>query len=60
MILSVSASQGFCCYERYPELTGCLTANFMDYSNPRCQTSFTEGQINRMRSSISQFRDYGY
>ena len=35
-----------------------LTDNFMDYGNPTCINSFTQGQVNRMRAAIASLR-YG-
>jgi len=35
---------------------GDMFMNYMDYTNDACMSMFTEGQKNRMRSAISQYR----
>ncbi|EAU87110.2 metalloprotease [Coprinopsis cinerea okayama7 len=46
-------------HDSCPHLPGVdLKSNFMDYSNPVCQKSFTPGQILRMRNSLQMFRGY--
>ncbi|KAH6904667.1 pregnancy-associated plasma protein-A-domain-containing protein [Coprinopsis sp. MPI-PUGE-AT-0042] len=34
--------------------------SFMDYSHSACQTQFTNGQVNRMRAALNQFRRFPY
>ena len=37
-----------------------MIENIMDYSPARCLTHFTQGQVNRMRANLVQYRPYVY